>query len=323
MACGAGRLRASRRGRSCHWSGPSRSTTQSVAGPPVAQPVVQPAAPALPELHRLAARPAARPSAAGPAPARRREPLARPRPAPPPAPPGPATTCDCGLAQAPSCEPRGRVAKYASVSARSTRSTAPGDEHLALHREPREDQARRTGWRRSSVALARVVVGEEHEARARRSPLSSTVRALGRPCASAVATTIAFGSGSPTAAASANQRRELAGQSAARSASSQARRGRSPAAWRRGRPGPPDAPARRMTQALARSTSAAGRAATMAGEMPGDRPAREPARASPERQARCPDELRSRPIRSACGRTSRRHTVRRARCPTSSRAWRA
>jgi hypothetical protein len=37
----------------------------------------------------------------------------------------PATTWDCGLAQAPSCEPRGREPKYSSVSARGTRSTGP------------------------------------------------------------------------------------------------------------------------------------------------------------------------------------------------------
>ena len=160
-ACRSGRTsiaqrRAGPRGRaSCdRRHGASRSTIQSpVVASAEAQPVVQPAGPALPELHRLRAGPAARPSAAAAGPARRREPLGR-RPASASSSAARSgTTCDCGLAQAPSWEPRGRVAKYASVSARSTRSTRPGDDHLPLHREPREDQAARTGCRPASAPL--------------------------------------------------------------------------------------------------------------------------------------------------------------------------
>ena len=51
-------------------------------------------------------------------------------------------------------------------------------------------------------------------------PLSRTIRDDGRPVASAVATTIAFGSCSPAAAASASHRRNIAIGSSARSASS-------------------------------------------------------------------------------------------------------
>jgi hypothetical protein len=50
--------------------------------------------------------------------------------------------------------------------------------------------------------------------------LSSTVRALGLPPAEAVATTIAFGSGSPASSASSNQRVNCVIGSAATSVSS-------------------------------------------------------------------------------------------------------
>ena len=50
------------------------------------------------------------------------------------------TTDDCGDAQAPSCDPRGRLAKYSSAS--SSRHDARGalDPHLALEWVPREEQ---------------------------------------------------------------------------------------------------------------------------------------------------------------------------------------
>ena len=52
------------------------------------------------------------------------------------------------------------------------------------------------------AALARLVVGEEARGRASSRPLSRTVRARGRPSASAVASTIALGSSTPAACAS-------------------------------------------------------------------------------------------------------------------------
>ena len=81
-----------------------------------------------------------------------------------------ATTDDCGLAAAESCEPRGREAKYASVSASVDRRRSRRSRRTwRSHRQPREDErgARVVG---GLAALARRQVGEERRSRGRRRP---------------------------------------------------------------------------------------------------------------------------------------------------------
>ena len=158
--------------------GASRSTTQAAGRQPVAQPVVQPAG-----------RPCQNSTASGatrnpPQLGRRRHlvrvaggergdraPPARPGTRPPPTagwPPRPAGTA---------ARPRSQVG--GRLRPRPTRAARPGDDHLPLG-GPGEDQRDRR-VRGELPALAGAVVGEEHEAALADTPLSSTVRADGRP----------------------------------------------------------------------------------------------------------------------------------------------
>ena len=120
-----------------------------------------PGAPA--RTRRCRARPAGRPSAAG---AARASPRDGARPAPPDSASSSArdaTTFDCGLAAAESCEPRGRVAEYASDSSSDTTLTAPVTRTWrwsASH--GKHERGARVGER--LAALARRPVREEHEA---------------------------------------------------------------------------------------------------------------------------------------------------------------
>src|SRR5690606_32303377 len=127
------------------------------------------------------------------------------------------STRDCGLAQAPSWAPRGRRAKYASTSGRGTCCTLP---HTTTCRCSGGQWKTRLAYGLASASVAlrdrRLV---KHTKPRWSYALSSTVRALGRPVGSAVASTIAFGSGTPPATASASQAANCAGQSGARSAS--------------------------------------------------------------------------------------------------------
>ena len=63
-----------------------------------------------------------------------------------------ASTCDCGEAHAPICDARGRVAKYASLSASATPLDRADDAHLAMQLQPGE-QHRRPAGRAASCAL--------------------------------------------------------------------------------------------------------------------------------------------------------------------------
>lgn len=126
-------------------------------------------------------------------------------------------TRDWSLAQAPSWEPRGRSAKYASVAARSIRSTRPATTTCRCMGNQ--------GNTRLAYGLAATSAPLREPWLVNRTkpsgsyPLSSTVRPLGRPAASAVPKTIALGSGNPAATASANQRANWVCQSPARPAS--------------------------------------------------------------------------------------------------------
>ena len=161
-----------------------------------------------------------RPSAAAAAPVAVRR-TARRRPRPAASSVGPASDD-----RATAGSPRRRAGSRAA-GPRSTPRSRPGrparprrtTTHLPVHAGARGRPGWRTGWRRSSRALARVVVGVEDEA-----PLVVALQQhrpgarAGRPRRRWRAT-IALGSGRPAATASANQRPNWAGQSAARSAS--------------------------------------------------------------------------------------------------------
>ena len=128
-----------------------------------------------PRTRPRAPAPGRRPGARGPASGRRARRTRRP------APPRDAGR-DWWLAQAPIRDPQGRLAKYAAVSAaRHPLGACRGRPPAGAARTREHERDGRVG--RELAALARGVVGEEHEA-ALVGPLEQDVRAVGAPSAS-------------------------------------------------------------------------------------------------------------------------------------------
>ncbi len=118
-----------------------------------------------------------------------------------------ATTADCGLAAAAICEPRGRLAQYASDSSSDTTPTAPVTRIWRCSASQGSTSAAR-GFGQRLAALARRAVREQHEpalveALQQHGPRRRTAVAL------AVANVIALGSWTPAATASAEPARRL------------------------------------------------------------------------------------------------------------------
>ena len=128
--------------------GERRSTVQPVARAAVAQPVVQAAGPALPELDLVGLDPvAARPTAA---PARRRPGSGpRPRPAPPAARPGRAAPSTAATPTTPAGS-SGAGWRSTPPPRRAEGHDRPAQPHLAVQLQPAEHQRRRPGGRRAA-----------------------------------------------------------------------------------------------------------------------------------------------------------------------------
>ena len=172
------------------------------SGTPVAQPVVQPPGPAGPELPGLRHHPVA-----APARWRRhvgREARRRRRPALRPAQPAKAPPTTGRWPRPPAASPAAGSRSRPRPRRGPPRPRLPTTRTCRDDRVPGEHQGR-ARVRGQLDRLGRAPVGEEPEP-APSYPLRSTVRAEGAPAASAVARTIALGSTTPAAAASANQR---------------------------------------------------------------------------------------------------------------------